>query len=263
MHLPDDLQHRRLGQRVQSGRRLVQDQHVRVEHQREHNADALAHAAGQLMLIGGEHPLGVQAHFVDEQPGAVQQLAHVAHAVRAADVQHLLADRLERVQRVLRRLEHVADLGAAHLPQLRPAQRQHVTDVVDDDRARGDVPGCGDGAQQRQRQRGLARPGLADQAGDLAAGEVQRHPRDRGQRPVRRRERHREVPHTDRCGRARPVRPVRPVFLRPRRAGQRRLASVPSHQIRLSLGLKNSSTAFASVTSARVISRMQMSGDSR
>ena len=58
-------------------------------------------------------------------------------------------------------------------------------------------------------------------------------------------------------------RAVRPVFLRPRRPGQRRLASVPSHQIRLSLGLKNSSTAFASVTSARVISRMQMSGDSR
>src|SRR5690606_15779168 len=238
VHLPDDPQDVRLGDHVERGGRLVQHHQVGVEHQRQHDADPLAHPARQLVLVRVEHPGPVQAHPPEQLPGVPDEPAQVVHAVRAAQVEHLLADRLERVEGVLGGLEHVPDVLAARPAQLLAAQPGHVPQPVDVHAARGDAARRLHRVQQRQRQRRLARAGLADDAGDRAGLQRQR-----------------DVPYGGKLARRRLVDDRQAVDAHSRRLSWHSYSS-------RSRGVKISSTASTTSTIASVTSRIASSADS-
>ncbi|GAA2874669.1 hypothetical protein GCM10010517_35390 [Streptosporangium fragile] len=139
--LADDPEDRGLGDHVERGRRLVQHDEVGVEDEREHDAHPLAHATRQLVLVGVEHPGAVQAHPAEQVPGLPDQGAQVPDLVGAAEVEQLLADRLEGVEGVLRGLEDVSDVPSPRPAQLLAAQLHDVAETVDLDAARADPAG--------------------------------------------------------------------------------------------------------------------------
>ncbi len=60
------------GEHVQRGKRLVHEQHFRLDHQRARHAHALFHAAGKLLGIGGFK--SIEADGVNDAQGALVPL---------------------------------------------------------------------------------------------------------------------------------------------------------------------------------------------
>ena len=142
------------GEDVERGERFVHEQGVGFDDERAGEADALAHAAGELFGVGGFE--AVETDEVDGALGAVASFGggHVAGFEAELDV---LADGEPRQQR--ERLEDHRDTGVRGDDGLVPIDRA--------------AAGRGDEAGQAAQQRGLARAGLAEQRDDLAVVELE------------------------------------------------------------------------------------------
>ena len=156
--------------------RLVGDQEVGLVGQRHGDHHPLALAAGQLVRIGVQPLLRVRQADQAQQlqhPGAGLGLAHAL--VQRQHLADLLLDRVQRVQRGHRLLEHHRDLVAADLAQHLLRRAEQLLAAIAD--AALGVARAGIGQQLQDRQRGdrLARAALADQRQGLAAVELKRH----------------------------------------------------------------------------------------
>ena len=147
----------------------------RARHGDDH---ALALAARQLVRIADRRELR------GRQPDAVEHLSARASASRrlsagmpAEAFGDLLADRLERVQRRHRLLEHHADVVAAQARTSRSRSRARMSVPSKSDRARRRARRAGSSRMTRERRHRLAGAGFADQPHHLAGS-----PR-RGRRP--------------------------------------------------------------------------------
>ena len=163
---PDDLVlHVPADQRVERGERLVEEQQRRVAGQRPGEADALLHAAGELVGVG---PLvAPEADQLDDlgRLGPALLLAHAAHLEAIGDVVDHLAVRQEAEV-----LEDHRGVGAPQVAELALAGLDDVV-AVHHDLAGGrlDEPG------QQPDQRGLPGAGEAHHDEDLAGRYVERH----------------------------------------------------------------------------------------
>ncbi len=144
------------GEHVERRKRLVHQQDLRVDDERAGEADALAHAAGE--LLGKRRFEPVEADEVDrrERPFARLRLRHLARA--QADF----------------------DVGEHGEPGEQRKALEHHGQAID--RTRDGRVVVGHRALRRQRQPGndaqqggLAAAGTAEQADDLARRQLQRH----------------------------------------------------------------------------------------
>src|SRR6185312_14876982 len=181
----DDL---RLHRDVERGGRLVGDDQRRIGGERERDDDALAHAAGELVRIGGE-PLPRRRNAdLDEQPlGLVARGGRRDALMRQDRLDQLVADAVERIEAGQRVLEDHADALAAQQPHLRARQ---VVDTLaaESDLAAGDAARRLQQADDRRSGDRLAGAGFADHAEHLAGRDVEGEIVDGGQHPVPRRD---------------------------------------------------------------------------
>ena len=150
-------------QRIHAGRRLVEDQEIRIVNQRPAQADLLLHSARQLPgRPGRERP----------QPRRRQQLVHADLALggpQAEQPRHevdVVVDAELEIQVLAQPLGHVRDARAHR------AAVAAVGDVPVQDRDRAVLHLLGSGDQRHQRR--LANAVGADDAHHLARGDLQR-----------------------------------------------------------------------------------------
>ena len=147
--------------------RLVGDQQLRLQRAGDGDDDALALAAGQLVRIAGERKFRLgQPDPVEHFSRTVLGVAAVGAGVPAYALGDLLADRLDRVERRHRLLEHHADVVAAQRAHLVFGGAENV-DAVEADAA-GSARRIRQQAHHGQRRHRLAGAGFADQAHHLA-----------------------------------------------------------------------------------------------
>ena len=114
------VEHLALHDHVERRHRLVGDQQLRIERQRQRDADALAHAAGELVRVV-VLAAGIEA---DHAKQLVDARADVGGLVAAALGQHLAdlrRDAIDRIERVHRALRDEGDLAPEHVALLRLA----------------------------------------------------------------------------------------------------------------------------------------------
>src|SRR5450759_2258211 len=158
--------------RIEHGRRLVGEQHLRVHHQRPRDHHALTLSAGQLVRVLVDRVSGLETHVAE---AALDELVQglVALLRRHTAPQHG-ADGVELVERRERVLEH-----RLHVPPVRaklgtPDVGDVLAQVLDRPARPGHEP------QHHPRQRRLARPGLPHDSEHLAGVEVHAHIVDGG-----------------------------------------------------------------------------------
>ena len=165
----DEIENRRLGGRVEPGRRLVGDEQRRVAGKRDGDHHALAHAAGELARIGPGARLRLgNADCGERRVDRFVELAGAEAAMLADHVADLAADRAQRIERRARILEDDADLATAEAGPAAPLWSGQV------DAAEGEPLGAQAGrraedAGNRMCEQRLARAALADKCDDLAA----------------------------------------------------------------------------------------------
>ena len=158
------LQDLRLNGDVERRRRLVGEQQPGPAGQRHCDHHALAHAAGQLMRIGGKPALRIgNPHLVEqfERAGARRGGRHAFMALDAFG--NLLADGHDRIERRHRLLEDHREVASPHVAQRGLVQRGKVGAAETyppavDARATRQQP------HDRQRRQALAAAGFADEA---------------------------------------------------------------------------------------------------
>ena len=123
LHAAERLHHLALHHDVERAGRLVGDDHLGAQADGDGDADALLHAAGQLVRIHVRH-LGRQADLAEQVAHARRRVSRgdSAHAVVGQRVGDLRADAQHRVERVHRALRHQRDAG-----QAQPAHRVVAT----------------------------------------------------------------------------------------------------------------------------------------
>ena len=169
-----------LDRHVERRRRLVGDQEIRLVGQRHRDHDPLALPPGELVRVRPQPLLGLL------QPHEVQQLQRprtgfpAAHRpVHEQDLSDLLLDRVQRVQRGHRLLEHHPDAFAADRQQVLVGQADHFR-AGDPDRApRVARVLVRQELHHRQRRHALPRARLADQRHRLAPVDVEADAPDR------------------------------------------------------------------------------------
>jgi hypothetical protein len=127
LQLLQQLEDLRLHGDIERRGRLIGDEELRLIGERHGDHHALALPAGELVRIGVK-PLGCVAdadQLQQFQRAAAGGLATQA-LVQAKDLADLLFDRVQRVQRGHRLLEHHGDVIAAHLPEFVLACAEHV-----------------------------------------------------------------------------------------------------------------------------------------
>ncbi|CDN44922.1 hypothetical protein BN871_FY_00260 [Paenibacillus sp. P22] len=159
----------RLRNDVERGRRLVENDELRIEQQAEGDHDPLLHASRHLVGERLQHAVRLQPHIIHQVAGLVDNLLlRSAASMSPVRLDDLILDPHDRVQRVLRGLEH----HGCSLPLVRlellAAQRQYVL-AVEADRSGGDAAGAGYRSHDGGRERRLAAAALADESRDLAA----------------------------------------------------------------------------------------------
>jgi hypothetical protein len=170
----EQLEDLRLEGDVEGGRRLVGQQEVGTGSEGDGDADPLALASRELVRIVVEAAAGVrQGNAVEQAQGLLASGAPRGPLMGLQGFNYLKADRIDRVERGHRLLEHEPDPAAAHPPQLPLGEHEEVAASVEPDPA-GNPRRRGDQAEGRQRGQRLARAGLADQSDDLAAADRQR-----------------------------------------------------------------------------------------
>ena len=136
------LEDHRLRGHVETGRRLVEHQHLGLGQERHGQRDALHLAARQLVGVAAEElVVAGQAHLGQAVARALQPRLRRADVAQLQQLDDLLADPDGRVERRRRVLRHVGDLLAADLAHLLPRHAEHVAALEEhlaggDERAR-------------------------------------------------------------------------------------------------------------------------------
>jgi hypothetical protein len=175
----EHLQDLRLDGHVERRGRLVGDDHVGVVGDRHRDHRPLAHTAGELVRERGRPLLRVgDADQVEQFDGLFggAVLGHVL--VDAQRLGDLVAHRVHRCEGRQRVLEDHRDLFAADGRGGLVVERQEFLAAVAGRAV--DARVARQQAHDRQRRDGLARPGLADDAEDLAGPDVVGQPAHRG-----------------------------------------------------------------------------------
>src|SRR5207302_6537503 len=116
--LPQQVDDRALREDVERGRRLVEDDDLGLEHERERDEHPLLHPARQLVRKRWKDPMRVEMHEVEELGGPIVDAMLVLEAVSARGVEELLPDADDRVERVERSLEDHGAFGPAVLAEV-------------------------------------------------------------------------------------------------------------------------------------------------
>jgi len=157
----------RLQHHVERGGRLVGDQEFGPQRAGDGDDDALALSAGQFVRIAVERKACTrQADPLEHARGAGFGIGAVCACVPPDAFGHLLADRLDRVERGHRFLEDHADLVAAQRAHAGFGRGEQVF-VAEPDEA-GGPRAVGEEPHGRQRGHRLARSALADERMHLA-----------------------------------------------------------------------------------------------
>ena len=158
-----EVENARLDGRVQAGRRLVEDEELRVRCERDGDDDPLLHPAGQLVRVALRDPARIRdLDPLERCQGAGLRLraALAEDGERLGDLRADLRRRVEGRARVLVDHRRVVD------PELADLLVGHLGDVLaaDEDPATGDDAVAGQVADRRVGRRRLAAAGFADQA---------------------------------------------------------------------------------------------------
>src|SRR5439155_22622400 len=124
--LAQEIDDRALGQDVERGRRLVEDDDARVEQQGHRDQHALAHASGELVRISAQDPVRIEMDEVQELAGPVVDLVLVAHPMGTPSIEELLPDRDDRVERREGGLEDHGAVRPAKAPKPLRIERKDV-----------------------------------------------------------------------------------------------------------------------------------------
>ena len=163
----------RLDGDVERGRRLIENEQLGIADQRLRDQHALLHAAAQLMRIGLQQLVGTRKpDFRKRGPRFRQGFAQTKSAMVDEWLRDLLADRQRRVERCERILEHDAEAAAAQRAQFGLRHREQVA-AIEEDAPRGDPRLRPKQPEHRERDRALARAGLADQRERLALADCE------------------------------------------------------------------------------------------
>ena len=159
----------RLDRHVERRRRLVGDQHLRIARERHRDHHALAHAAGELMRVLVQPPLGCRD---PHELAAARSCARARCASREAEMlrQHLAdlaADLEDRVQRRHRLLEDERDLASSHL-RAAVAASSASRSTPSNDRPAADHRRLGQQPHERHARDALPAARLADDPEHLA-----------------------------------------------------------------------------------------------
>ena len=111
---------------VERGRRLVGDEQIGAVGERHGDHHPLPLAAGELVGIGAEARSGIGEADLGQQRDHPVAGRGGAAAVQRDDLADLPLDRVQRIERSHRLLEHHRHAGAAHLAQLGVGHRQDV-----------------------------------------------------------------------------------------------------------------------------------------
>ena len=172
----------RLDDHVERRRRLVRDDHLRLEDQRQRDHDALAHAARELVRVLAEAG-GWDAHAGERLERADSHLVlGEARLVGLERLEEVLLDRDQGIEAGHRLLEDQSELGTAQLAHLLCRHVGQIAPPVED--LARDAGAVGRKAEKRPAQGGLAASGFPDQAEGLSRADVQAHPVDRAHRLV-------------------------------------------------------------------------------
>src|SRR5882672_3950144 len=164
---------------------VVRDQYHRRAPLAHH---ALAHAAGELVRVVVQARLRSRdADFAEQRQCPLPQLLSRQPEMRADRLLELLADRVERIERAERILEHHADAPTADGAQ-RFVRQPVYAPPFEPDFARGDAPRRLDQPHDGEAGERLAGARLADHAEHFAARHGKRHVVDRHQRAAPRAE---------------------------------------------------------------------------
>ena len=178
----------RLGRHVERGGRLVGDEEPRAERDRHGDPDPLPLAARELVRIAAsaESCAAGRPTRSSVARAMARASAPAGGAVHPHRLGHLVADRLQRVQRRHRLLEDHADVAAADPAHLRLGAAHEVA-AVEADPPRRHRP-CRQQPHHRERGHRLARPALADHPEHLPRRELpstrRAGPGGRGWRPT-------------------------------------------------------------------------------
>src|SRR5215211_7028249 len=192
---PQHLDYGPLGQHVERGGWFVQYQNLRVQKEAERDHDPLAHAAGELVREGSEHPVRIQLHHLQALRGSFREGTAlerpVGLAVVLCGVGKVVADAHYRVECVQGRREHHRALTPAEAPEILVVEGRQVQRLF-----RGgtedDLAPCDRGVLRQQTHQGepegrLARAALAYEGQALVIPEVETDPAHRPyQAPARR-----------------------------------------------------------------------------
>ena len=171
--VPHQVEDLGLDRDVQRGRGLVRDEQLGLARQRHRDHHALGHATRHLVRIGIEAASRIRD--ADHPQELQRPLPRGALLHTAVDLEHLgdlLADVPDRVQRGLRLLEDHADPVAADPLHVLVGQLEQIQ-IVEHHLARLDAARIGHEPHDRQAGHALAAAGLADEAHDLAAVDVE------------------------------------------------------------------------------------------
>ena len=168
LKLVDKIQHLSLNRHVKSRRRLVGDEQAGPAGQGDSDANALAHAAGELVreVLAA---LGPNAHHLQHLVSPLQRLGALQIRVKDDHLHDLLLHRHDRVERGHWVLEDHGDFAAAHVTLFRFGHLPNVA-AAEENLAFGYFSGRRlNELQYRQGRRRLAGSGLADEAERFSA----------------------------------------------------------------------------------------------
>ena len=179
-----------LGQDVERGRRLVEDDQLRFQQEAERDRNALPHTAAELVRIGGKNALAVELDHAQQLERALARLSVVLLAVRAGRLDEMVPHLEDRVERVQRRLEDHGAFLPAKAPQVAVAEGKEIERAAvagaETGASAGDPRGAGQQAEQGETQRRFAGPALADQGDGFAGANLERRATHRLHRTGRR-----------------------------------------------------------------------------
>ncbi len=170
----DEVEHLRFDGRVESGRRLVEDQQRRVLRERHRDHDALLHPAGQLMRIAVHDGARIgDLHLRERTEREIRRFV-VLDAAYREHFGDLLPHADRRVERRAGILVHHRHVVRTQFAQLGTRQRDDVASR-NPDLARPNAPVARQIADDRERSRRLAAARLADEPVRMPALDRQRH----------------------------------------------------------------------------------------
>ena len=167
----DLLQDLPLHDDVERGRRLVEDDELRIERERHCDDHALAHSARQLVRVCAHETL-VHADEVEQLAGAHDRAVLRDVLVRLHHVDELVADPHDGIERVHRALEHHRHVAPAEAAQLLVALAGEVF-ALEADAAADDVRRRAQDLHDGVRDRALAATRLAREPEGLALDDLE------------------------------------------------------------------------------------------